>query len=71
MVTLRERVEKDEALNESEMKELERIIHQDNKLKEFMIAKAQDRAFFKAEEEAKKNKGTVILDLILLDNMRS
>ncbi|ESO97753.1 hypothetical protein LOTGIDRAFT_104391 [Lottia gigantea] len=56
MVALKERSEKDQAQYDLEMKELQRFIDHDNKLKEFMMIKANDRAEFKEEEEAKKKK---------------
>ncbi|XP_055957774.1 coiled-coil domain-containing protein 63 [Patella vulgata] len=56
MVALKDRNEKDQFQHEVEMKELQRIIDHDNKLKEFMMIKSSDRADFKEEEEAKKNK---------------
>ncbi|KAK6184463.1 hypothetical protein SNE40_006931 [Patella caerulea] len=56
MVALKDRNEKDQIQHEVEMKELQRIIDHDNKLKAFMMIKSSDRADFKEEEEAKKNK---------------
>ena len=56
MIALKERSEKDIAQHESEMKDLQRVIHHDNKLKEFFNAKSNDRALYKEEEEAKKSK---------------
>lgn len=56
MIALKERSEKDMAQHEVEMKDLQRIINHDNKLKQFLVFKAHDRADFKEEEEAKKNR---------------
>lgn len=56
MIALKERSEKDMAQHEVEMKDLQRIINHDNKLKQFLAFKAHDRAEYKEEEEAKKNK---------------
>ncbi|XP_071152230.1 coiled-coil domain-containing protein 63-like, partial [Mytilus edulis] len=58
MIALKERSEKDIAQHESEMKDLQRVIHHDNKLKEFFNAKSNDRALYKEEEEAKKSKNS-------------
>ncbi|XP_064619947.1 coiled-coil domain-containing protein 63-like isoform X2 [Lineus longissimus] len=57
MVQMQERNQKDQAQHDSEMKELERVITHDNKLKEFMNIKSQDRADYKNEEAAKKKRG--------------
>ena len=57
MLALKERSDKDMAQQEIEMKELQRIIQHDNKLKEFMGIKIHDRADLKEEEQAKKLKG--------------
>lgn len=62
MLALKERSDKDMSQQEMEMKELRRIIKHDNKLKEFMGIKAQDRADLKEEEHAKKQKGKVFGD---------
>ncbi|XP_061188379.1 coiled-coil domain-containing protein 63-like isoform X1 [Saccostrea echinata] len=56
MLALKERSEKDMAQHELEMKELDRIIDHDNRLKEFMMFKACERTEYKEEEEAKKKK---------------
>ena len=57
MIALKERSDKDMAQQIIEMKELQRIIIHDNKLKEFMGIKVQDRADLREEEQAKKAKG--------------
>ncbi|XP_046575038.1 coiled-coil domain-containing protein 63-like [Haliotis rubra] len=57
MLALKERSEKDTAQHEMEMRELQRIIEHDNKLKEFMMIKSNDRGEYKEEEDAKKKKG--------------
>ena len=57
MMALKERNDKDMAQHETEMKDLQRIIKHDNKLKEFMGIKVHDRADLKEEELAKKRKG--------------
>nr|ACJ15285.1 axonemal protein 66.0 [Haliotis asinina] len=54
MLALKERSEKDTAQHEMEMRELQRIIEHDNKLKEFMMIKSNDRGEYKEEEDAKK-----------------
>lgn len=56
MLQMQERNQRDQTSHESEMKELERIISHDNKLKEFMNIKAQDRAEYKTEEANKKKR---------------
>ncbi|XP_046339053.2 coiled-coil domain-containing protein 63-like [Haliotis rufescens] len=56
MLALKERSEKDTSQHEMEMRELQRIIEHDNKLKEFMMIKANDRGEYKEEEDAKKKK---------------
>ena len=56
-MALKERNDKDMAQHETEMKDLQRIIKHDNKLKEFMGIKVHDRADLKEEELAKKRKG--------------
>ncbi|KAK3581980.1 hypothetical protein CHS0354_003241 [Potamilus streckersoni] len=56
MLALKDRCDKDKALFGTEMKELQRIIHHDNLLKEFMSIKANDRNEFKDEENAKKKR---------------
>ncbi|KAL3856441.1 hypothetical protein ACJMK2_011199 [Sinanodonta woodiana] len=56
MLALKDRSDKDKALYGTEMKELQRIIHHDNKLKEFMSIKGNDRNEFKEEENAKKKR---------------
>ncbi|CAC5404893.1 unnamed protein product [Mytilus coruscus] len=58
MIALKERSEKDIAQHDSEMKDLQRVIHHDNKLKEFFNAKSNDRALYKEEEEAKKSRNS-------------
>ncbi|XP_032904088.1 coiled-coil domain-containing protein 114-like [Amblyraja radiata] len=49
MLQLKEKAEKDLALHAAEMKELQRVIDHDKKLKEFMAIKAQERS---GEDEA-------------------
>lgn len=56
MIALKERSEKDICQHEIEMKDLLRIIDHDNKLKEFMMVKSNDRTEYKEEEDAKKKK---------------
>nr|QFQ66863.1 axonemal protein [Haliotis discus hannai] len=56
MLALKERSEKDTSQHEMEMRELQRIIEHDNKLKEFMMIKSNDRGEYKEEEDAKKKK---------------
>lgn len=62
MLALKERSDKDMVQQEMEMKELQRIIKHDNKLKDFMGIKAHDRADLREEEQAKKQKGKVAGD---------
>lgn len=57
MIALKERSDKDIAQQEMEMKELQRIIKHDDKLKEFMGIKVHDRADLREEEMAKKQRG--------------
>ncbi|XP_060561293.1 coiled-coil domain-containing protein 63-like isoform X2 [Ruditapes philippinarum] len=57
MLALKERSHKDMAQQTVEMKELQRIIIHDDKLKEFMGIKVHDRADLREEEQAKKAKG--------------
>jgi hypothetical protein len=57
MVALKDRSEKDTAQQEIEMTELMRIIKHDNKLKDFMGIKVNDRHELKEEENAKRLKG--------------
>ena len=54
MAVLQEKNEKDIINHETEMKDLRRKIDHDDKIKEFMLIKADDRAELKAEEAAKK-----------------
>lgn len=54
MAALQERNEKDIASYETEMKDLRRKIDHDDRIKEFMLVKSDDRAELKAEEAAKK-----------------
>ena len=56
MVALLERSEKDKDQHELEMRELQRQIDHDNRIREFMGIKGSDRAELKAEEAAKKQK---------------
>ncbi len=49
-----ERNEKDEQTHNTEMKELQRIISHDDRIKEFMMIKGSDRAELKAEEAQKR-----------------
>ncbi len=56
MEALKERNEKDAHSHEAEMKDLNRRIAHDDKIKEFMMIKSDDRAELKAEEAAKKEK---------------
>ncbi|XP_074649093.1 uncharacterized protein LOC141904372 [Tubulanus polymorphus] len=56
MMQLQERNQKDQNQHETEMKELERVISHDNKLKEFMNIKSGDRADYKTEEADKRKK---------------
>ncbi|XP_071093563.1 coiled-coil domain-containing protein 63-like [Haliotis cracherodii] len=58
MLALKERSEKDTSQHEMEMRELQRIIEHDNKLKEFMMIKANDRGEYKEEEDTKKKKAS-------------
>ena len=60
MLALKERNDKDMAQQDAEMKELQRIIKHDNKLKEFMGIKVNDRVELKEEERIKRSKGKVI-----------
>ncbi|XP_058848924.1 coiled-coil domain-containing protein 114 [Acipenser ruthenus] len=53
-VLLKDKAEKDVAQHSSEMKELERVIDQDRKLKEFMGIKSQERALEEEAMEANK-----------------
>ncbi|KAL4223927.1 hypothetical protein ACF0H5_017389 [Mactra antiquata] len=62
MLALKERSDKDKNQQEIEMKELLRIIKHDNKLKQFMGIKVQDRADLKEEELVKKQKGKDSVD---------
>ncbi|XP_052799352.1 coiled-coil domain-containing protein 63-like [Mya arenaria] len=62
MIALKERSDKDNAQQEVEMKELLRIIRHDDRLKEFMGVKSQDRADLREEEHAKKMKGKTSTD---------
>ncbi|XP_014665796.1 PREDICTED: coiled-coil domain-containing protein 63-like [Priapulus caudatus] len=59
MTALKERSEKDQTAYNVEMKELNRILDHDQKLKEFMTIKAQERADLlrEAEESERKQKG--------------
>ncbi|XP_045172856.2 coiled-coil domain-containing protein 63-like [Mercenaria mercenaria] len=57
MIALKERSDKDKLQQNVEMKELQRIIKHDDKLKEFMGIKVHDRADLREEEQAKKAKG--------------
>lgn len=57
VIALKERSDKDIAQQEIEMKELQRIIKHDDKLKEFMGIKVHDRADLREEEMAKKQRG--------------
>ena len=57
MLALKERSDKDMAQQDVEMKELHRIIKHDNKLKEFMGIKVNDRLELKEEEMIKRSKG--------------
>ncbi len=54
MQALQERTENDWQQHNAEMKDLQRMISHDNKIKDFMKVKASDRAELKAEEAAKK-----------------
>lgn len=54
MALLQEKNEKDIINHETEMKDLRRKIDHDEKIKEFMLVKSDDRAELKAEEAAKK-----------------
>ena len=54
MAVLQEKNEKDVINHETEMKDLRRKIDHDDKIKEFMLIKADDRVELKAEEAAKK-----------------
>ncbi len=66
MVALQERNEKDELQHIAEMKDLNRRIAHDDKIKEFMMIKSDDRAELKAEEAAKKEKmkGSVFFSVL-------
>jgi len=54
MSALQERHDKEHLQHMTEMKELQRIISHDDKIKKFMTIKASDRATLKAEESDKK-----------------
>ncbi len=54
MAALQERNEKDIITHEAEMKDLRRRIDHDEKIKEFMLVKSDDRTELKSEETAKK-----------------
>lgn len=56
MKTLKERSRKDEAMFQSEMKILQRMIAHDSKMKEFMATKENERLYFKAQEAEKRAK---------------
>ncbi|XP_070572078.1 coiled-coil domain-containing protein 63-like [Ptychodera flava] len=56
ITSLTERSEKDQLQYNAELKELLRILDHDQKLKDFMAAKAQERSEYKAEEAAKRKK---------------
>ena len=56
MSALRERTEREQSLFGVEVKELKRIIDHDQKLKDFMTVKAQERTEMKAIEDAKRKK---------------
>jgi len=56
MIALTERRDKDKIQYDNEMKELQRILDHDQKLKEFMTIKNQERAAQKAAEEQTKKK---------------
>ena len=53
MSALQERHDKEYLQHMTEMKELQRIISHDDKIKKFMTIKASDRATLKAEESDK------------------
>ena len=55
-MALLEHSEKDKHQHEVEIRELQRLIHHDNRIREFMAIKASDRADLKAEEATKKDK---------------
>lgn len=59
MAALKERAEKEQLAYNVEMKELNRILDHDKKLKEFMTIKAQERANLlrEAEENERRQKG--------------
>ena len=57
MMALKERSDKDVAQHEIDLKDLLRVIEHDDKLKEFMGIKANDRHELKEEELAKAQKG--------------
>ena len=60
MSALRERSEREQTLYGFEIKELKRIIDHDQKLKDFMAVKSQERTEMKAIEAAKrKRKGSL------------
>ena len=61
MQALKERMDKDRQTHNVEMKELQRIISHDNRVKEFMKVKSNDRNEFKAEEAAKRQRAGKIL----------
>ncbi|XP_077862727.1 coiled-coil domain-containing protein 63-like [Saccoglossus kowalevskii] len=56
MSALKERSDKDKSQHKAELKELLRILDHDQKLKEFMAVKDQERAELKAEEAAKRKR---------------
>ena len=56
MKTLKERSSKDETTFQAEMKILQRMLAHDDKLKEFMTTKENERLDYKAEEAEKRAK---------------
>ena len=61
MKTLKERSRKDEAMFQSEMKILQRMVAHDSKMKDFMNTKENERLGFKAEEAEKRAKMSLYL----------
>jgi hypothetical protein len=59
---LKERGEKEQKQHDIEMKELQRIISHDNRMKEFMFIKTNERTEYKAEEALKKKRHQATMD---------
>lgn len=67
-MALIERSEKDKEQHELELRDLQRMIHHDNRIREFMGIKASNRTELKAEEAAKKQKTGTPHALLLIAN---